>query len=92
MEYNKDMAYKSVGLIVVSASDIIRRPLVCTHVYSSILSTVDCSLILKADTTTGDCHGQMNGENFGKWVMEKLLPSRSERSAVIMDNTSYDSV
>ncbi|XP_045770001.1 uncharacterized protein LOC123870678 [Maniola jurtina] len=50
------------------------------------------SLIFNPGTTTGDFHGQMNGENFEKWVVEKLLPSLPERSVVVMDNAPYHSV
>nr|XP_012143884.1 PREDICTED: uncharacterized protein LOC105662865 [Megachile rotundata] len=32
-------------------------------------------LIFKANSTTGDYHGQMNSENFEKWLTQKLIPN-----------------
>lgn len=44
-------------------------------------------LNFKAGTTSGDYHGQMNTDNFGKWVKEKLLCLPSDIS--VDDNNLY---
>ncbi|XP_076665030.1 uncharacterized protein LOC143367279 [Andrena cerasifolii] len=49
-------------------------------------------LIFKSGTTTGDYHGQMNAENFVKWIEEKLLPNIPHNSVIVMDNAPYHSV
>jgi hypothetical protein len=33
-----------------------------------------CELVYKAGKATGDYHGQMNSDNFEKWVNEKVIP------------------
>ncbi|XP_076621619.1 uncharacterized protein LOC143342022 [Colletes latitarsis] len=49
-------------------------------------------LMFKARSETGDYNGQMNGENFQRWIQEKLLPNISENTIIIMDNAPYHSV
>lgn len=49
-------------------------------------------LIYKALATTGDYHGEMNGNNFTKWLTEMVLPNLNEPSAIVMDNASYHSM
>lgn len=49
-------------------------------------------LVYQADTTTRDYHGQMNNENFKKWITEKLIPNLPPNSVIIMDNAPYHSV
>ncbi|KAJ4437060.1 hypothetical protein ANN_17195 [Periplaneta americana] len=48
-----------------------------------------CELIYKAGTATGDYHGQMNSNNFEKWVVEKVIPNLSTPSVIVMDNAPY---
>ncbi|XP_050301482.1 uncharacterized protein LOC126739728 [Anthonomus grandis grandis] len=52
----------------------------------------NASLIFKAGQATGDYHGQMNRENFMKWLEEKLIPNIPANSVVIFDNAPYHSV
>ncbi|XP_039297551.1 uncharacterized protein LOC120354445 [Nilaparvata lugens] len=48
------------------------------------------SLILfRAGSATGDYHGQMNGDNFMKWVREKLIANLPPHSVLVMDNAPY---
>ena len=50
---------------------------------------MDAQLVYTASTKSGDYHGQMNYENFAKWVLEKLLPNLKPNSVVCMDNAPY---
>lgn len=45
--------------------------------------------IFKPTTKTEDYHGNMNYNNFEKWVREKLLPSLPPNSVIVMDNAKY---
>ena len=49
-------------------------------------------LLYKLGSTSGDYHGQMNYENFKKWVENKLLPNIPPESVIVMDNAPYHSV
>lgn len=49
-------------------------------------------LVFKAGSSTGDYHGQMNGENFTRWIMEKVLPNLPPASVIVMDNAPYHSM
>ncbi|XP_068081808.1 uncharacterized protein [Anabrus simplex] len=49
-------------------------------------------VIFKAGKTSGDYHGQMNAENFEKWIREKLLPNLPKNSVIVLDNASYHCV
>ena len=46
-------------------------------------------LVWKAKSSTGDYHYEMNGDNFFKWVKEKLIPHLPPKSVLIIDNTLY---
>lgn len=46
-------------------------------------------LIYKSSQSSGDYHNEMNGENFQKWMKEKLIPNLPCNSVIVMDNTSY---
>lgn len=52
----------------------------------------NASLIFKAGQASGDYHGQMNKENFCKWLEEKLLPNIPPNSVIVLDNAPYHSV
>lgn len=52
----------------------------------------NADLVFKAGLCTGDYHGQMNRENFTKWLIEKLLPNIPEHSVIVLDNAPYHSV
>ncbi len=47
------------------------------------------ALVFKSSRKTGDYHGQMNGDLFRKWFVDKLLPNIPNNSIIIMDNASY---
>ena len=46
-------------------------------------------LVWKAKSSTGDYHDEMNGDNFFKWVKEKLIPHFPPKSVLIIDNAPY---
>jgi hypothetical protein len=46
-------------------------------------------LIYKAGADTGDYHGQINAENFEKWMSSQVLPNLLPGSIVVMDNAPY---
>lgn len=48
-----------------------------------------CLLIFKSGSKSGDYHDDMNAENYGKWVMEKLIPNLPDNSVVVIDNAPY---
>ena len=43
-------------------------------------------------SASGDYHGQMNHENFEKWLKEMFLPNIPSNSIIVMDNSPYHSV
>lgn len=46
-------------------------------------------LVFKSGGKTDDYHGDMNNENFIKWLKEKLIPNLPHNSTVVMDNAAY---
>lgn len=49
-------------------------------------------LLFKAKSKKGDYHDEMDGNNFTKYLKEKLLPNMPENSILVMDNASYHSM
>lgn len=66
--------------------------LIVVHAGSENGFVKDAGLIFKAGMATGDYHGQMNQENFTKWLTEKLLPNIPPHSVIVLDNAPYHSV
>lgn len=66
--------------------------LVIVHAGSKNGFVPNACLIFKAGQVSGDYHGQMNSENFVKWLEQKLLPNIPPESVLILDNASYHSV
>jgi hypothetical protein len=52
----------------------------------------EAKVVFKSTRKTGDYHGQMNGDLFQKWFVEKLLPNIPNTSLIVMDNSSYHNV
>ena len=50
------------------------------------------TLIFRAGLATVYCHGQIKGENFTKWMLEKLLPNIPCQNVIVLDNVSYHSI
>ena len=48
-------------------------------------------LCYTAKNTSGDYHGEMNGELFLRWLTTQLLPSLPEPSVLVLDNAPYHS-
>jgi hypothetical protein len=49
-------------------------------------------VVFKSTRKTGDYHGQMNGELFHRWFVERLLPHLPQHALIVMDNASYHNV
>ncbi|XP_066958856.1 uncharacterized protein [Macrobrachium rosenbergii] len=49
-------------------------------------------LCFAAKNTSGDYHGEMNGEMFLRWLTTQLLPLLEEPSVLVMDNAPYHSI
>jgi transposase len=45
--------------------------------------------VYKAGKATGDYNGQMNSDNFEKWVNKKVIPNMAIPSVIVMDNAPY---
>ena len=52
----------------------------------------EAKVVFKSTRKTGDYHGQMNGDLFQKWFVEKLLPNIPKASLIVMDNASYHNI
>jgi transposase len=52
----------------------------------------EAKVVFKSTRKTGDYHGQMNGDLFQKWFIEKLIPNIPSGSLIIMDNASYHNI
>jgi hypothetical protein len=48
-------------------------------------------LAYKANSTSGDYHGQMNYDNFSRWITHQAIPNLPPNSVVVMDNAPYQS-
>jgi transposase len=49
-------------------------------------------LLFEAKKRTGDYHGQMNWNNFSKWIETQLIPNIPEGAMVVLDNARYHNV
>jgi transposase len=49
-------------------------------------------LVFEAKKRTGDYHGQMNWDNFSRWVKTQLFPNVPPKSIIILDNARYHNV
>ena len=49
-------------------------------------------LLFKSGTKSGDYHDEMNGKNYEKWLIEKLIPNLPEKSVIVTDNAPYHNV
>ena len=49
-------------------------------------------LYFPAKNTSGDYHGEMNGDIFLRWLTTQLLPLLEEPSVLVMDNAPYHSI
>lgn len=52
----------------------------------------NAELIFKAKSSTGNYHSVMNGQNFEKWLCDKLIPNLPAHSVVVLDNAPYHTV
>ncbi|KDR15088.1 hypothetical protein L798_11092 [Zootermopsis nevadensis] len=68
------------------------KRLIMVHAGSHAGFLQGVKLIYKADSASGDYHGQMNSTNFETWVREKMLQNLPPNSVVVLDNAPYHSV
>lgn len=66
--------------------------LIVVHIGSQEGFLPGAALVFKAGCSSGDYHGQMNTENFMKWLTESVLPKLPNNSVVVLDNAPYHSV
>ena len=52
----------------------------------------EAQLVFEAKRRTGDYHGQMNWENFSRWLTVQLLPHVPPNALIILDNAGYHTV
>lgn len=65
--------------------------LIVVHAGSESGFVPGAALVFRSGLATGDYHGQMNRDNFEKWLLEKLLPNIPPESVVVLDNAPYHS-
>jgi hypothetical protein len=46
-------------------------------------------LVFRSGTASGDNHGQMNADNFEKWLNEIEIPKLPPASVLVVDNEPY---
>ena len=63
--------------------------LIVVHAGSKTGFIQNAALVFKAGSATGDYHGQMNYDNFEKWLRMKLIPNIPPKSVICMDNAAY---
>jgi hypothetical protein len=49
-------------------------------------------VIFKSNQKTGDYHNEMNGENYIRWLKEKLIPDLELNSVLVTDNAPYHNI
>lgn len=93
---NNDLTVKncwqSAEVFGVSSSISSTGRFIVVHAGSSRGFVENAALIFKAGQSSGDYHGQMNRDNFTKWLTEKLLPNIPPNSIIVLDNAPYHSV
>lgn len=65
--------------------------LIVVHAGSENGFVENAALIFKAGQTSGDYHGQMNQDNFTKWLETQLLPNIPPECIIVLDNAPYHS-
>lgn len=66
--------------------------LIIVHAGGEMGFIKDSLLMFKSGSKSGDYHDEMNGQNYRKWVEEKLIPNLPANSVVVCDNASYHNV
>jgi hypothetical protein len=65
--------------------------LIVVHIGSKDGFLPGTQLAYKANSTSGDYHGQMNYDNFSQWITHQIIPNLSPNSVVVLDNVPYHS-
>lgn len=90
--YTVKKCWQSASAEGVKKNDSVGRRWIITHAGTEDGFIDGALLMFKAKQKSGDYHDEMNGENFIKWVNEKLIPNLPETSLVVMDNAPYHSM
>jgi transposase len=73
----------------VMTTRITSHRLIVMHIGSSNGFLEGAGLVFRAGTVSGDYHGQMNADNFEKWLSEIVIPKLPPTSVLVMDNAPY---
>ena len=65
---------------------------IVVHAGSSKGFVSNASLLFCSKSNTLDYHGEMNSDNFTKWISTQLIPNLEEPSLIVMDNAPYHSI
>ena len=52
----------------------------------------NAEVVLKAHSSNGDYHGEMNHKMFVHWLEDKLIPNLPPKCVLVMDNAAYHNV
>jgi hypothetical protein len=66
-----------------------RNSLIMLHAGGINSFVPNAQFVYKTGSATGDYHGRMNSANFGKWVVEKLVPYLPPYAVIVLGNTPY---
>jgi hypothetical protein len=88
MTFNRCWQKKGDVQGIMATSNASNR-LIIVHIGSEKSFLAGGLLIYKARAVTRDYHGQINVENFKKWLSSQVLPNLPPGSVVVMDNTPY---
>ncbi|VEN61907.1 unnamed protein product [Callosobruchus maculatus] len=89
MTVNK--CWQGDGVIGVTKNISSTGRLIVVHAGSMEGFVKGAELVFQAGTTTGDYHGQMNKQNFERWLTRQLLPNIPPNSVLVFDNAPYHS-
>ena len=64
--------------------------MIVVHAGSKTGFIQNAALVFKVSTVTGDYYGQMNYDNFEKWLWMKLISNIPPKSVICMDNAVYN--
>lgn len=66
--------------------------LIIVHAFCHTGCIPNACLIFQSKSKCGDYHGDMNYENYKRWLTKKLIPNLPENSVVVMGNSPFQNV
>jgi hypothetical protein len=76
----------AVDLVITTSTSHI---LIMMNIGSSNGFLEGTGLVFRAGTASGDYQGQMNADNFEKWLSEIVIPKLPPASVLVVDNAPY---